>query len=162
MENGFDFENTGFEDVTDGGAREEEKQENASSFDGDGFENYEKQSYYEKEPIRYEEIFDLAKPKSRGWSVASMVLGIVSVVCCCMGWASMLSAVLAIVFAVVSRKSLGYFDGMSIAGLILGIFGSVMGIMMIWVTYGPMAEALDEIYKELENMPYEDYDGTGF
>ena len=40
----------------------------------------------------------------------------------------------------------------SILYLILGIFGLVMGVMIIWVTYGPMAEMLDEIYKELENI----------
>lgn len=159
MGEGYDFENTSYEDATDS----EKKESGGTGFEGDSFQSYEKESYrYEREPIRYEEIFDLNRPKSRGWSVASMVLGIISVVCCCVGWIGFITSVLAIVFAVVSRVNLKYFDGMSIAGLVLGIFGLVMGIMMIWVTYGPMAEMLDEIYKELENMPTEDYNGMGF
>ena len=68
------------------------------------------------------------RPKTMGWSVASLILGIVSVVCCCFGWASLVLGALAIVFSLVSRKSLGYFDGMCIAGLVLGIFGIVFGV----------------------------------
>ena len=71
------------------------------------------------------------KPKTMGWSVASLVLGIISVVCCCFGYASLILGVLAIVFSVLSRKALGYFDGLSIAGLILGIFGLVFGLAVV-------------------------------
>jgi hypothetical protein len=160
MREDFEFEKEEFEASVD-----ENKQENSnasgSDFDEGSFKSYER-GYYEKEPIRYEEIFDLSRPKSRGFSVASMVFGIISVICCCTGWVGVFCAALAIVFAVVSRKTLRYFDGMSIAGLVLGIFGLVMGVMIIWVTYGPMAEMLDEIYKEIENMPTDDLYEVGF
>ena len=83
---------------------------------------------------RYYEVFDQNKPKTMGWSLASMILGIVSVVCCCLGWAGLIMGVAAIVFAAVSRCSLKYFDAMSIAGLILGIFGVVFGSVMLLAT----------------------------
>ena len=75
------------------------------------------------------------KPKTLGWSVASMVTGILSVVCCCFGWTGIIFGIAAIVLSVVSRKSLGYFDGMSIAGLVVGIFGLVFGIAITYTVY---------------------------
>lgn len=75
------------------------------------------------------------KPKTKAFSVAAMILGIVSVVACCSGWASLLLGIGAVVFAILARKTLGYFDGMAIAGLILGIFGLVFGFFMIIGTY---------------------------
>ncbi|MBQ9070535.1 MAG: DUF4190 domain-containing protein [Clostridia bacterium] len=102
---------------------------------------------------RYYEIFDKSK-KTMGWSVASLVLGIVSVLCCCLGWVGLLMGALAIVFAVVSRVSLGYFDGMSIAGLILGIFGVVFGGVMLGIT---LLAATDEFKSYTEQFPIEEY-----
>lgn len=130
-------------------------------FSGDSFRSYEEEPKEEahSSPVRearYEEIFDSSRPKSRGFSVASLVLGILSVICCCFGWGGLVLGILAIVFAVISRTSLKYFDGMTIAGLILGIFGTVFGIATLFLMYGPIAEALEEIMKELENMPPED------
>ena len=75
------------------------------------------------------------KPKTLGWSVASLVMGIVSLSTCLFGWASIVFGVIAIAFAIISRFSLGYFEGKSIIGLILGIFGTVFGISMIIFIY---------------------------
>lgn len=79
----------------------------------------------------YQTVMNNGRPKTMGWSLASMITGILSVVCCCFGWTGLIFGVAAIIIAIVSRKSLGYFDGMSIAGLILGIFGLVFGVAMI-------------------------------
>ena len=80
---------------------------------------------------------DVIKGKNltRAWSVASFVLGIFSIVCCCTCWAGLVAGLLAIVFAIVSRRALGYFDGMSLSGLITAIFGVVFSILMIAMTY---------------------------
>ena len=67
-------------------------------------------------------------PKKRGWSVAALVLSIVSIVCCCLPVVSIVLGALSILFAIISRINLGYFDGLSVAGLVVGIFGLVMGI----------------------------------
>ncbi len=117
----------------------------ADAFSGSSF--YEPTSEVRE---RYDEIFDATKPKTVGFSVASMVLGILSVICCCLGWSGLILGTLAIVFSIVSRKVLGYFDGMSIAGLIVGIFGVCFGGLIIFLAYGPIAEMFEEIMKELE------------
>lgn len=88
------------------------------------------------------------KPKTMGWSVASLVLGIISVVCCCFGYASLILGVLAIVFSVLSRKSLGYFDGLSIAGLILGIFGLVFGLAVVIGALLVPEELLEDYFQQ--------------
>jgi hypothetical protein len=75
------------------------------------------------------------KNLTRAWSVASFVLGIFSIVCCCTCWAGLVAGILAIIFAVVSRRALGYFDGMSLSGLITAIFGVVFSLLMICMTY---------------------------
>ena len=75
------------------------------------------------------------RPKTLGWSVASLVMGIISLFTCSFGWASIIFGVAAIIFAISSRVILGYFDGKCIFGLILGIFGTVFGIAMIVFIY---------------------------
>ena len=103
--------------------------------------------------------------KSRAWSVASFAVALASVLCCCLSWFGLVTGVLAIVFAVVSRKTIGYFDGLAIAGLIIGIFGLVFGISNVILDYiitntdllsDFMAEyekLLEEYMGEIENMP---------
>ena len=95
------------------------------------------------------------KRKTYGWSVASMVCGIISVVCCCTGYAGLVLGLLAIVFAVISRKNLGYFDGMAIAGLVLGIIGLVFGVALIIASYAIddelIEQYLEEFMREYEN-----------
>ena len=62
-------------------------------------------------------------------------MGIVSLFTCSFGWASIVFGAVAIISAIISRFILGYFDGRSIGGLILGIFGTVFGISMIIFVY---------------------------
>ena len=136
-----------FEDKT-----EEKEEDEFESFDKDGFtDNRENTGYLFNEP-KYDDVLNNGQPKSRAWSVAAMILGIGSIVTCCVGFIAIVAAVLAIVFAIISRKNLGYFDGMSIAGLILGIFGFVFGISSL-IALGTVFE---EIIDELENMPYDE------
>ena len=59
----------------------------------------------------------------------------------------------AIVFSIISKKTLGYFDGMSIAGLVCGIFGCVFGASIILTSLLLPEEFFDEFY-------YEYYNGT--
>lgn len=92
------------------------------------------------------------RPKTKGWSVASMVIGIISVVCCCGGWCGIFLGVAAVILSIISRKTLGYFDGMSVAGIVLGVFGFVLGIALIIGINMIPEEFWEEYYKELENM----------
>lgn len=72
--------------------------------------------------------------KSAAFSVASLVLGILSLVCCCLFPVAGVCAVLAIVFAFISRSRLGQLDGMSIAGLVCGIIGLAIVAYLIYTT----------------------------
>ncbi len=96
---------------------------------------------------------DLTKPKSKALSVASLVTGIIAVICCCLGWSGIVLGAAAIATAIISRVKLGYFDGMAIAGLVLGIFGFVTGLILVIFTY-----ALgDEFWAEFEKAFWEEY-----
>ena len=88
---------------------------------------------YEQPEINYKAVS--MKPKSRAWSVASLILSIISILCCCSPIVAITSGVVALVCAIISRKTLGYFDGLSIAGLICAIFGLVFGICGIATEY---------------------------
>lgn len=57
--------------------------------------------------------------ESKGLSIAAMVLGIVSVVFCCVAYISIPCAILAIIFGFVGKKKGG--KGMAITGIVLGI-----------------------------------------
>ena len=81
------------------------------------------------------ENVSVTPPKTMAYSVISLVLSLMSVVCCCTGIFSLIFAVVSIVFAIVSRKHLGYFDTMSIVGLVVAIVGAVFGLFMsgVWI-----------------------------
>ena len=85
----------------------------------------------EEEQDRYYEVFDKDKPKYILWSLISAVLGGISVICALFGWGGLIIGAAAVVFAIVSRVNLKYFDKISIVGLILGIFGMVFGVAII-------------------------------
>ena len=95
------------------------------------------------------------KKPQNGYAIASLVLGILSVVtccCCCVETLGLIltgvSAVLAIVFAFLSKKNTdGKMDAKAIAGLILGIVGIVMLLILLvsivgtYALLGSMTEA---------------------
>ena len=68
------------------------------------------------------------RQKSLGWSVASMAVGILSLLLSPFGWTGILLGVTAIVFAIVARVKIGYFNVFIIVGIVSGIFGTVLGI----------------------------------
>jgi hypothetical protein len=133
MENQWNNNSENNEENVNGGA---EFSQNNDSFgagndtNGNTYGSDNGENQYNPNEYAFNNVID-GKHKSMGWSVASMVVGIVSVVCCCLGWSGLILGTMAIVLSVVSRKSLGYFDGMSIAGLVLGIFGFVFGVSLL-------------------------------
>ncbi|MBQ7334873.1 MAG: DUF4190 domain-containing protein [Clostridia bacterium] len=92
--------------------------------------------------------------RSKAFSIASMVLGIVAVCsCCCCCGAYVFPAlfgVLAVIFAIVARVTspAKKFTGMAIAGLILGILALVIFILLF--AFELFMFTLPE--EELENM----------
>ena len=111
----------------------------------------EKESLASGEEERYYEVMESGAPKTRVFSVVSLVLGIVSILFSFIGWLGFIVGAVAIVFSVVSRVKLGYFDSMAIFGLILGIFGIVFGafyIVLVWI-FGP--EGLGNMFSGISN-----------
>lgn len=130
-------------------AFEEEK-----DFDSGNYGEYNNRNRrFDEENDVYKTVTQNGRPKTMGWSVTSMVLGILSLVCCCFGWTGAIFGIGAIVFSIISKKTLGYFDGMSIAGLVCGIFGCVFGASIILTSLLLPEEFFDEFY-------YEYYNGT--
>lgn len=129
-----------------------------STSNSENFQNNES-GYQNEQEYAFQMVTKNGKPKTKGWAVASMVMGIISVVCCCFGWSGIFLGAGAIIVAIVSRRNLGYFDGMTIAGLILGIFGFVFGTTMVIYTLTLPPEFWDEYFRELENFPGSDANG---
>ncbi len=125
---------------------------------------------YENNPFEDENDYLFAmvtrngRRKTYGWSVASMISGVLSVICCCTGYSGIVLGLLAIVFAIISRRNLGYFDGMSISGLALGIIGFILGLALVIAMYTMDEEVfrqyIEEFLKEYENSL--DPDNSGY
>ena len=123
-----------------------ENSENLENKEESSVSLYDKSNYYysgddEQEGKGEESTYsapiqeiDNGNNKTLLWSVLSLIFGIASVICCCFLGGGIVLAVVSIIFSFVARKKLGYFDGLAIAGLILGIFGIVFGISAIIFT----------------------------
>ena len=68
------------------------------------------------------------KENRRTWSVASLILSVLSILLVYFSWAGIVCGVLAIGCAFISRKNIGYFDKLSLAGMFIGIFGVVFSV----------------------------------
>ena len=118
------------------------------------------------------------KKGGRGFAIAALVLGIVSIcICCCCCFCDLLivpliCAVLAIVFAIVSKHQSEdkKMHGMAIAGLILGIVGLVICVLLIGTILLIPDTFSEEFMKEYESIIreemgdefYEEYFGEEF
>ena len=85
--------------------------------------NYTHNPFYDE--IRKSE----ERGKYYGLGIASMVLGIVSITCCCFFGVPIILAVLAVVFSAI--RMFAKSDGFALAGLITGIIGFVFNLIMI-------------------------------
>ena len=75
------------------------------------------------------------KSNTRLYSVISICLSILSVILLFLPVGGIICGVLGILFALFSRKNLGYFDNISLWGLIIGIFGTVFSVMGLVFVY---------------------------
>ncbi len=77
---------------------------------------------------KYEEFYELPESISRRnriWSVLSLVSAILSVLLCPFYYIALPLGVLAIIFVIIMRYSLGFFERISVVGLIIAIVGIV-------------------------------------
>lgn len=114
--------------------------------------------------MEYEFQQPYADKRSAGMAVASLVLGIVSVVLSCCVYPGFIFGSLAVILALLSRGGERSLNGYSIAGLVLGIIGIAAGIFMLiysmvafFITIGGWEGYLNEIQRVIEQMPAEGY-----
>lgn len=79
-------------------------------------------AYQQKQYASYEQ------PSGKGFAIASLVLGIVSVCTCCGG---LLPSVLGLIFGIISKSKQSENNGMAIAGIILSSIGIVISLIFI-------------------------------
>jgi len=90
----------------------------------------------------YQQPVDIEPPVSGGnigFSIASMVCGILSILCCCAWYLSIILAGVAIVFGILSLKKNADGRNMAIAGLITGGIGAVLSIIVLVLALVGMA-----------------------
>ena len=66
-----------------------------------------------------------------GFAIASLVLGILSIVCCCAWYISGIFAILSIAFAIIVLTKNKPGRGMAIAGLVCAAIGIIIAIVML-------------------------------
>ncbi len=89
-------------------------------------------------------VENISKPKTRAYSVLSLVLALLALLIDAFGgWFGLGLALLALAFSVVSRRHLGYFDRLSLAGLVLGLCAAVFAVAAIAFVYLLESGALD-------------------
>ena len=68
------------------------------------------------------------KQHRRTWSVASLILAVLSIFLTYFSWVGLALALISGGCAAMSRKNLGYFDKISLTGIIVAIFGIMFAI----------------------------------
>lgn len=66
----------------------------------------------------------------KGMAIASMVLGIISIVLCCLWYVGPVAGIIAIVLGIVHNKKNGK-CGMAVAGIVCGIVGIVLTVALL-------------------------------
>ena len=111
------------------------------SFSGNTYDS--QPQYYTAEPVA-------EKKGMIGFSIASLVCGILAVVCCCLGCISLVLAIAAVALGIVTLACKYDGKGMAIAGIVLGGLGVVLFIITIIVgSSDGYTEMMEELMNEL-------------
>lgn len=79
----------------------------------------------------YKSVIKKDLKNRRTISVISLILAVLSIIFIFAPWVGLVCAILSVGMALWSRKNLGYFDKISLAAIIIGIFGVVFSISAI-------------------------------
>lgn len=121
-----------------------------NEYNNNGYGSYNTSGY----PIR---------SRANGFAIASLILGIASIVTCCFGLFSIPLGALSILFAVLSRKNRTGMPGMSIAGIVTSVFGMLLGGFMLFYAfeglYNPdfREKYIDPMYEDAYGMDFEEF-----
>lgn len=90
-----------------------------------------------------------------GLAIASLVLGILSIISCCCWWLAVILGVVGIVLAVISKSksSTGKMETIALVGMILSIVGAVLAVVyVVWaVAYMQTPEYQDMLNQLMGN-----------
>ena len=118
--------------------------QNDNNYQNNGYNNMNgtngQQYYYGNEP---------ATETPSGMAIAGLVLGILSMVCCCIWYVSAILAILALVFSIITVVKNKPGKGMAIAGIVCGAIGLVMAIVVV---IGVIGYTRTMSPKDLQNM----------
>lgn len=105
------------------------------------YAQYGQQGYSQQYPAYVESQDD-----SNGMGVASLVMGIISLVCC----SSFIFSVLGIVFGIISLSRKKTNNGIAVAGVVLSAVSIIIGIVIICVLFatGAYADLINDIYND--------------
>lgn len=98
------------------------------------------QYYYGNEP---------ATETPSGMAVAGLVLGILSMLCCCIWYVSAILGILALVFSIITVAKNKPGKGMAIAGIVCGAIGLLISIVIV---IGVIGYTRTMSPKDLQNM----------
>ena len=84
-----------------------------------------------------------------GFAIGSMVCGIISILCCCLTWVSLILAIAAIVLGIIALKYQYDGRGMAIAGIVTGGIGIFIWLIVLLVAGSGFFTSLVE---EFSNM----------
>ena len=96
------------------------------------------------------------KEDRKGLAIAAMVLGIVSIVFCCVYWVSIICAILAIIFGIVAIKSSG--KGMAISGIVTGSIGIFIYLFVTIFLIGISSVIYNEAVDVIKDNDWDDYE----
>ncbi len=110
------------------------------------YQNNVETTSYQGVPV----VEDAGSGKANGMQIASLVVGIFSIlICCCYGVPSIIAGIVGIILAIMGNKQ-GK-NGVGTAGLVCSIIGLVLGtvfliLMVLGVAAGSMDSMLNEYY----------------
>ena len=70
------------------------------------------------------------KPESKGMAIASLVLGILGVLCCCIPGLGFVLSLVGLILGIISVRKMEN-KGLAIAGLVVSAIGALIGIYML-------------------------------
>lgn len=84
----------------------------------------------EEDEYVYKAVID-GKMPTRLWSVISILLSVIALGLCFFGWWGIAFGILGLGMAIFSRKSLGYFDKITLTSIIVSIFATVFSVAVL-------------------------------
>ena len=101
-------------------------------------------------------------PETQGFAIASMTLGIIYLVCCCLGNISLIMAIVSIVFGIIALVKKAPGKGMAIAGIIcsglavLIYIAAAIIVIAVGKSISPAdLQEFEQLIKELERAQYQ-------